>query len=147
VLVASRDDPHRQTWPLETRDGVVEPNRGTRDPRAWFASDAPQLSLAGQWAFRFSERIGASLDFVAPTYDDTRWDRLPVPSHWQLHGYGAPAYTNVRYPFPVEPPHVPDENPTGDYRRTFAVTTAEREEIRDLKAKVRRLEDENSILR
>ena len=121
MLVASRDDPHRQTWPLETRDGVVEPNRGTRDPRAWFASDAPQLSLAGQWAFRFSERIGASLDFVAPTYDDTRWDRLPVPSHWQLHGYGAPAYTNVRYPFPVEPPHVPDENPTGDYRRTFAV--------------------------
>ena len=43
-----------------------------------------------------------------------------MPSHWQLHGYGAPAYTNVVYPFPVEPPHVPDENPTGDYRRTFA---------------------------
>jgi beta-galactosidase len=42
-----------------------------------------------------------------------------VPSQWQLHGYGAPAYTNVVYPFPVEPPHVPDENPTGDYRRTF----------------------------
>ena len=44
-----------------------------------------------------------------------------MPSHWQLHGYGAPAYTNVVYPFPVEPPHVPDENPTGDYRRRFAV--------------------------
>jgi beta-galactosidase len=44
-----------------------------------------------------------------------------VPSHWQLHGYGAPAYTNVVYPFPVEPPHVPDENPTGDHRRTFSV--------------------------
>ena len=44
-----------------------------------------------------------------------------MPSHWQLHGYGAPAYTNVVYPFPVEPPNVPDENPTGDYRRRFAV--------------------------
>ena len=44
-----------------------------------------------------------------------------MPSHWQLHGYGAPAYTNVRYPFPVEPPYVPDENPTGDYRVSFAV--------------------------
>ena len=44
-----------------------------------------------------------------------------MPSHWQLHGYGAPAYTNVVYPFPVEPPHVPDENPTGDYRRRFVV--------------------------
>ena len=42
-----------------------------------------------------------------------------MPSHWQLHGYGAPAYTNVVYPFPVDPPHVPDENPTGDYRRRF----------------------------
>ena len=42
-----------------------------------------------------------------------------MPSHWQLHGYGAPAYTNVRYPFPVDPPFVPDENPTGDYRRAF----------------------------
>jgi beta-galactosidase len=47
-----------------------------------------------------------------------------VPSHWQLHGYGAPAYTNVAYPFPVEPPHVPDENPTGDYVRRFAVPAA-----------------------
>ena len=44
-----------------------------------------------------------------------------MPSHWQLHGYGAPAYTNVRYPFPVDPPFVPDENPTGDYRVSFAV--------------------------
>ena len=44
-----------------------------------------------------------------------------MPSHWQLHGYGAPAYTNVVYPFPVEPPHVPDENPTGDYVRRFDV--------------------------
>ena len=44
-----------------------------------------------------------------------------MPSHWQLHGYGSPAYTNVVYPFPVEPPHVPDENPTGDYRRPFTV--------------------------
>ena len=44
-----------------------------------------------------------------------------MPSHWQLHGYGSAAYTNVVYPFPVEPPHVPDENPTGDYRRPFTV--------------------------
>ncbi|HZA84144.1 MAG TPA: glycoside hydrolase family 2 TIM barrel-domain containing protein, partial [Actinomycetes bacterium] len=47
------------------------------------------------------------------------WAALPVPSHWQLHGYGAPAYTNVAYPFPVDPPHVPAENPTGDYRVRF----------------------------
>ncbi len=42
---------------------------------------------------------------------------MPVPSHWQLEGYGRPQYTNVVYPFPVDPPRAPDENPTGCYRR------------------------------
>ena len=42
-----------------------------------------------------------------------------MPSHWQLHGHGAPAYTNVAYPFPVDPPHVPSDNPTGEYRLRF----------------------------
>src|SRR4051794_41227360 len=87
-------------------------------PRAWLRSDAPRLSLDGRWAFRLLERADGPLDFVDAAFDDSAWDRLPVPSHWQLHGYGAPAYTNVRYPFPVDPPYVPDENPTGEYRRT-----------------------------
>ena len=93
------------------------PGEGVRGPRA--RSCAPTrraLSLNGDWAFRLSERADVPLDFVDRDYDDSGWDRLPVPSHWQLHGYGAPAYTNVRYPFPVDPPFVPDENPTGDYR-------------------------------
>ena len=47
-----------------------------------------------------------------------------MPGNWQLQGYGAPAYTNVRYPFPVEPPYVPDENPTGQYRLCFELTEA-----------------------
>ena len=45
-----------------------------------------------------------------------------MPSHWVLHGhgrYGRPQYTNVQFPFPIDPPHVPDENPVGDHRRTF----------------------------
>src|SRR3954471_24229221 len=95
------------------------PGEGVRPARAFLRSDAPSLSLNGEWAFRLSERADLPADFVERDYDDSGWDRLPVPSHWQLHGYGAPAYTNVRYPFPVEPPFVPDENPTGDYRVTF----------------------------
>src|SRR3954447_21125769 len=95
------------------------PGEGVRPARAFLRSDAPSLSLNGEWAFRLSERADLPPDFVERDYDDSGWDRLPVPSHWQLHGYGAPAYTNVRYPFPVDPPFVPDENPTGDYRRIF----------------------------
>ncbi|HEV3497986.1 MAG TPA: glycoside hydrolase family 2 TIM barrel-domain containing protein, partial [Actinomycetes bacterium] len=87
--------------------------------RAWSSSDAPSLDLSGDWRFRLSPRADAGLEFADPGYDDSGWARMPVPSHWQLHGYGAPAYTNVVYPFPVDPPHVPTENPTGDYRVRF----------------------------
>ena len=97
------------------------PGRGTRAARAFLRSDAPAIALDGDWAFRLSPRATAPADFADPGFDDAGWDRLPVPSHWQLHGYGAPAYTNVAYPFPVDPPHVPDENPTGDYRVRFRV--------------------------
>src|ERR1700749_1258652 len=70
--------------------------------------------------------VGAPRDAVTPGFqrpdsDDPGWSCLPVPSHWQRHGYGAPAYTNVRYPFPVDPPYVPTDNPTGDYRVAFRV--------------------------
>lgn len=42
-----------------------------------------------------------------------------VPSNWQLHGFDRPIYTNVVYPFPLNPPHVPEDNPTGCYRTYF----------------------------
>ena len=76
------------------------------EPRAWFRSDAPRLPLDGEWDFRLAG-------------SGPEWGRLPVPSHWQLRGHGRPAYTNIGYPFPVDPPNVPGENPTGEYRTTF----------------------------
>jgi beta-galactosidase len=95
------------------------PAASARPARAWFDSDAARLSLDGVWRFRYAESAGGPLDFTDPAFDDTGWARLPVPAHWQLHGYGAPCYTNTDYPFPLDPPRVPDENPTGDHRRTF----------------------------
>ena len=85
---------------------AFSPGRGALPPRAWQRTTAPALSLDGTWEFRL---------------DGGPWGELPVPSHWQLHGHGAPAYTNVAYPFPVDPPFVPDENPTGEYRLRFAL--------------------------
>ncbi|WP_188193342.1 glycoside hydrolase family 2 TIM barrel-domain containing protein [Nonomuraea sp. SYSU D8015] len=95
------------------------PGSGLLEPRAALRSDAPTVDLNGTWRFRLSPTANVPDDFAQPGYDDSGWEDLPVPSHWPLHGHGAPAYTNVDYPFPVDPPHVPDENPTGDYRRVF----------------------------
>src|SRR5699024_2440793 len=65
-----------------------------------------------------------SEDFTAGDYDDATWAQIQVPAHWVLQGQGAfgrPIYTNVQYPFAIDPPHVPDENPTGDHRREFTI--------------------------
>ncbi|RKS07337.1 beta-galactosidase [Nocardiopsis sp. Huas11] len=101
------------------------PSAGTEPPRAAFASDAPVLDLDGDWRFRLAPTAGGGPGaFEREDHDDSGWDTLPVPSHWQLHGYGAPAYTNIAYPFPIDPPHVPDDNPTGEYRRAFDLPDA-----------------------
>ncbi|MFD9326278.1 glycoside hydrolase family 2 TIM barrel-domain containing protein [Streptomyces sp. NPDC060065] len=99
------------------------PGHGALLPaRSWLHSDAPSLSLNGPWRFRLSPTASVAADFVADDFSDDGWGTLAVPAHWVLEGdgaYGRPIYTNIQYPFPIDPPHVPDENPTGDYRRHF----------------------------
>ncbi|MFJ2633349.1 glycoside hydrolase family 2 TIM barrel-domain containing protein [Streptomyces sp. NPDC087422] len=105
----------------------VSPGTGALAPRAWWAvSDARRVNLGGAWRFRLSATADAEDDsFAQPGFDATRWGAVTVPSHWPLQGhtheheYGRPAYTDVRFPFPVDPPHVPTENPTGDHLRAF----------------------------
>ncbi len=78
--------------------------------------------LNGVWKFHYdASPQEAPQDFMQPGYDPSDWDDLQVPSSWQMHGYGHPHYTNVIFPFPVDPPRVPTENPTGSYLRTFFV--------------------------
>ena len=80
------------------------------------------IELDGRWRFRLATgRHDVSRGFEQAEFDDSGWAELVVPSCWQMAGHGAPAYTNVTYPFPVDPPRVPDANPTGEYRCWFAV--------------------------
>ncbi|SEE08655.1 glycoside hydrolase family 2 TIM barrel-domain containing protein [Streptomyces sp. Ag109_O5-10] len=99
----------------------VSPGSGALPPRAWYpTSDAASLSLNGSWRFRLSPTADAEDDtFAAPGYDAGGWAEVSVPGHWVLQGHGAPIYTNHLYPFPVDPPRVPTENPTGDHLRFF----------------------------
>lgn len=83
-------------------------------------------SLNGEWDFHLAPRPqDVPPAFVQSEFSPGEdWAKLPVPSNWTMHGYGKPHYTNVQMPFRDEPPHVPDENPTGCYRRTFDVPAA-----------------------
>ena len=79
-------------------------------------------SLNGVWKFHYAPSPAeAPGQFEAASFDVSGWDDLPVPSSWQMHGYGRPHYTNVQYPWPIDPPFVPSENPTGSYRRSFTI--------------------------
>jgi len=85
-------------------------------------SKADTLSLDGIWKFSFNENDrNLNKDFTQSDFDDALFDDIQVPSCWQLKGYGAPQYTNVTYPYPIDPPYVPTENEIGLYRRVFTV--------------------------
>ena len=77
-------------------------------------------SLNGLWTFSyFHQPEAVPADWLRQDLPDA--GALPVPANWQMHGYDAPIYTNVQYPFPVNPPFVPRDNPTGCYSLTFDV--------------------------
>lgn len=106
--------------PLEHESTV--PWTGALPPRAWHKSNAARLLLNDQWRFRLSPTAAVSDQFSRPAFADNDWDTIPVPSHWVLQGdgkHGLPAYQNIKFPFPVDAPFVPNENPTGDYRYEF----------------------------
>ncbi|MGW4966512.1 glycoside hydrolase family 2 TIM barrel-domain containing protein [Nonomuraea sp. NPDC004186] len=114
-----------------------EPGAGRLKPRAGSASSARSIPLDGYWTFHLAPRLREMSDgFESPDFDDSAWATLRVPGSWQMEGlrgpdgtlrergqaqWGRPAYTNVIYPFPIDPPHPPDANPTGEYRRAFEV--------------------------
>ncbi len=81
------------------------------------------LSLNGTWKFQWvSKPEDRPVDFYKPEYDVSGWDEIPVPSNWQMLGYGKPIYVNVRYPFPKNPPYIDHSyNPVGSYRRQFTI--------------------------
>lgn len=94
--------------------------KGVLPARAWFRTDAASLDLSGVWRFRLSPSLERAPEGVERLgFDDSSWCDLPVPSCWQLHGHGSPIYTSCAYPFPVDPPYVPDQNEIGDHRLVF----------------------------
>ena len=82
-------------------------------------SDRMQL-LNGTWKFQYFNSIYDIQDsFFEKNYDTENFDEIQVPSVWQMAGYDTHQYTNIRYPFPFDPPYVPQDIPCGTYAHTF----------------------------
>jgi beta-galactosidase len=81
-------------------------------------------SLNGTWDFKYVNSVPERpLTFFESGFDTSGWDKIPVPSNWELQGHGIPIYTNVIYPFPKNPPFIPhDENSVGSYKRDFEIS-------------------------
>lgn len=82
-------------------------------------SDRMQL-LNGTWKFQYYNSIyDIQESFFEKDYDTENFDEIQVPSVWQMAGYDTHQYTNIRYPFPFDPPYVPQDIPCGAYAHTF----------------------------
>ncbi len=110
---------------------------GTSKPRAYYIpygspeeaklnvreeSSRFKLLSGNKWAFSYYESYEEIPDSITDFDSDiSDWNRIPVPSNWQLQGYDKPQYINSRYPFPVDLPFVPKDTPTGVYSIDFTI--------------------------
>jgi beta-galactosidase len=115
---------HATLMPYPDRSSAVQ---GTREASIY------HQSLSGQWKFHWvAKPQDRPVDFYKLNYDVSGWAEIPVPSNWEMQGYGTPIYTNVTYPHQNNPPSVtstPPNNytaytqrdPVGSYRREFTI--------------------------
>jgi len=128
----NKEAPHATLMPFMTIDSALSKKRN---------ESVFYKSLNGVWKFNWVKKpADRSVDFYMPKFDVSDWDNIPVPSNWELEGYGIPIYTNHQYEFadyrapisdeiefvddiyPKNPGQIPhDYNPVGSYRRDFTV--------------------------
>ncbi len=126
VLHFGCEEPRAYFVPAPSAEIAAENTLGSIQNRA----ASPYFkSLCGEWDFRFYPSLAEVKDFTGADFDPAKegFEKLTVPMNWQNElgrGYDVPNYTNINYPYPVDPPHVPAKNPCGVYSREFTVPAA-----------------------
>ncbi|HEO8420913.1 TPA: DUF4981 domain-containing protein [Yersinia enterocolitica] len=78
------------------------------------------MLLSGQWHFQYANTPNEiPKGFYEENFNCDQWDTIQVPGNWQMQGYGRPLYSSSKYPFPIDPPFVPKQNPVGCYLKRF----------------------------
>jgi beta-galactosidase len=126
VFRINKEAPRATSMPFPTKEAATTKAR----------LDSPWCKLLnGNWKFHHTGNpSGKPAGFEAPAFDDSAWKEIPVPSNWQMHGYGVPLYPNITYPFARNPPTVMGEPPqhftnfpienrnqVGSYRHKFTL--------------------------
>lgn len=114
IFAEGRLYPRATAWPFAT---------ATAAKGGDWKSSPYVMSLNGTWKFRYSPNPDVRpTDFYKKGYDVSGWDNIPVPSNWEMEGFGTPIYTNTEYVFPANPPYVNyGKNPVGSYKRSFTL--------------------------
>lgn len=116
MLELHKERPHCTMYPFDKVQDAIR-----NDPRC-----SPYIVfLNGKWKFHYSPDPGSRpVDFYKDEYNTESWEEILVPGNWELQGFGQPIYLDEEYPFPPDPPLVPEENPVGSYKRFFTVPTS-----------------------
>jgi beta-galactosidase len=114
VFKINTEIPRSSFVPYTSEDAAME--------NSWEGSDLVQ-TLNGSWKFQLAHSPSGTIDgFYTDEVAKDEWDSIPVPSNWQFHTDDFPLYTNIIYPFEIDPPNIPkDYNPVGSYFRTFEI--------------------------
>jgi len=102
---------------MKVYENIFKTSENRLAPRSYYIPKgvSEYKLLNGEWDFAYFAR-----DIDVPEKIE-KWDKIEVPSCWQLKGYENPNYTNINYPYPCDPPFVPDDNPCGVYSRDFEI--------------------------
>lgn len=130
VFAINKEDGHSTFIPFAD---VEEMKADPSYRRPWERTRSSRhMLLNGDWKFHWVSRPeDRPKDFYKPGYDVSAWDEIPVPSNWEMHGYGTPIYTNITYPFRNNPPFIQGQrgytvekepNAVGSYRREFTLS-------------------------
>ncbi|MBN2614004.1 MAG: DUF4981 domain-containing protein [Bacteroidales bacterium] len=124
IIGINKEDPHSQYVPYATVKQAVE---DVEENSPYY------LTLNGTWKFNWVKHPNLRpVDFYKNDFEMKAWEEIEIPSCWELKGYGTPIYTNVAYPFEVNPPYVmgdppptytqnEEPNPVGSYKRDFTI--------------------------
>ncbi len=116
IVEVNREDPHASRFSFDSMEKAVDGD---------IQASPNYLTLNGTWKFRWSPNPDSRpVDFYKQGFEDAGWDDIPVPSNWEMKGYGVPIYVNIPYEWTTrpKPPAVPTaHNPVGSYRRSFTM--------------------------